>query len=94
MTSPMEQVPSIKVEQRPLWPDMQRSKAGRGGQDPLLSVSFLQRRLRIGYTRSARIVDLLESENIIGPATGSSKPRAVLVTPEELQRRRATDQPN
>jgi S-DNA-T family DNA segregation ATPase FtsK/SpoIIIE len=106
-TSPVEQVPSMQVEQRPLWPDMQRSKASRGGQDPLLkaaidlvvaeqraSVSFLQRRLRIGYTRSARIVDLLESEDIIGPATGSSKPRAVLVTQEELQKRRAADQPD
>lgn len=42
------------------------------------SVSMLQRRLRIGYTRSARLIDQMEAEGIIGPPTGSSVPRKIL----------------
>jgi S-DNA-T family DNA segregation ATPase FtsK/SpoIIIE len=42
------------------------------------SVSMLQRRLRIGYTRAARIMDLLEERGIVGPGTGS-EPREILV---------------
>ena len=42
------------------------------------SVSLLQRRLRIGYTRAARMIDTMEAEGIIGPPTEGSKPRVVL----------------
>ncbi len=42
------------------------------------SVSLLQRRLRIGYTRAARLIDVMEAEGIIGPPTEGSKPREVL----------------
>ena len=42
------------------------------------SASLLQRRLSIGYSRAARIIDQLEASSIIGPGTGS-KPRDVLV---------------
>ncbi|PIQ80459.1 MAG: cell division protein FtsK, partial [Parcubacteria group bacterium CG11_big_fil_rev_8_21_14_0_20_41_14] len=45
------------------------------------SASLLQRRLRIGYSRAARLLDLLESEGIIGPADGA-KPREILVGAE------------
>ncbi|HIW31890.1 MAG TPA: DNA translocase FtsK [Candidatus Paenibacillus intestinavium] len=46
------------------------------------SVSLLQRRMRIGYTRAARIIDQLEGKSIIGPYEGS-KPRTVLVSIEQ-----------
>ncbi|MBI5621798.1 DNA translocase FtsK [Candidatus Falkowbacteria bacterium] len=46
------------------------------------SASYLQRRLRIGYARAARLLDLLENEGIIGPADGA-RPRDVLITTEE-----------
>jgi S-DNA-T family DNA segregation ATPase FtsK/SpoIIIE len=42
------------------------------------STSLLQRRFRIGYTRAARIMDIMEEEGIIGPPTGTSKAREVL----------------
>lgn len=49
------------------------------------STSYLQRKLRIGYSRTARLMDLLENADVIGPADGS-KPRDVLITKEELER--------
>jgi S-DNA-T family DNA segregation ATPase FtsK/SpoIIIE len=42
------------------------------------SISLLQRRLRIGYTRAARLVDQLEEQGIIGPAQSGSQPREVI----------------
>ena len=46
------------------------------------STSYLQRRLSIGYSRAARIMDMLEEAGIIGPQNGS-KPREVLVGADE-----------
>ena len=47
------------------------------------SVSMLQRRFRIGYNRAARIVDMMEERQIVGPQDGS-RPRQVLITEEDL----------
>ncbi|MDP4000071.1 MAG: DNA translocase FtsK 4TM domain-containing protein [bacterium] len=68
---------------------------GEGSDDPLYeeakgevirakkaSTSYLQRRLRVGYGRAARLIDALEENGIIGPGEGA-KPREVLVDPEE-----------
>ncbi|MAF80609.1 cell division protein FtsK [bacterium] len=70
------------------------SGAGAGGQDAddelfieakriavetgKISASLLQRRLRVGYARAARLLDMLEEQGIIGPAEGN-KPREILV---------------
>jgi S-DNA-T family DNA segregation ATPase FtsK/SpoIIIE len=71
--------------------------AGSGEQDPMYedalrvvlemgkaSTSTLQRRLRLGYGRAARILDMMHRDGIIGPPDGS-KPREVLKRPEWLQ---------
>ena len=68
------------------------------GDDPLLekaieivvqtqtaSVSLIQRRLRVGYTRAGRLIDMLERRGIISGYEGS-KPRRVLVGEAELER--------
>jgi DNA segregation ATPase FtsK/SpoIIIE, S-DNA-T family len=72
-------------------------EAPAGGQDPLYedavrivlemgkaSTSTLQRRLRLGYGRAARILDMMQRDGIIGPPDGS-KPREVLKRPEWLR---------
>lgn len=50
------------------------------------SVSMLQRRLKLGYARAARIVDEMEELGIVGPFSGS-KPRELLITKEEWEQR-------
>jgi len=73
-----------------------RDEEGGEGTDALLSdaahvivragygsVSLLQRKMKIGYVRAARIIDQLEERGIVGPAQGSN-PREVLVGPESL----------
>ena len=47
------------------------------------SASLLQRRLRIGYPRAARLIDLLEEMGVVGPSQGSGKDRDVLVDAED-----------
>ncbi|MFZ5879412.1 MAG: DNA translocase FtsK [Chloroflexota bacterium] len=84
---PADSVPTgVPLKQQPMWDDMEKSD-----DDPLLdeaieivrregraSVSMLQRRLRIGYTRSARLVDKMEDKGIVGPPEGATQVRQVL----------------
>ncbi len=51
------------------------------------SVSILQRRMRLGYARAARLIDMMEEEGIVGPYRGS-RPREILITREEWLRRK------
>jgi S-DNA-T family DNA segregation ATPase FtsK/SpoIIIE len=82
-----------EVAQRAFWddPDIINDDGGDDVSDELYgeavelvqklgkaSISLLQRRLRIGYTRAARLIDIMEEEGIVGPAEGGSKPREVL----------------
>lgn len=75
------------LTQQPLWEDAGKPPDG----DPLLndaidlirregraSVSMLQRRMRIGYTRAARLVDVMEDRGIVGPPEGTTQVRQVL----------------
>lgn len=89
---PAENVPAhampenLPLKQAPLWEESRKSD-----EDPLFadsvaivrkegkaSVSMLQRRLRIGYTRASRIVDMMEDKGIVGPPEGGTQMRQVL----------------
>jgi S-DNA-T family DNA segregation ATPase FtsK/SpoIIIE len=86
---PEEMIPvGVPLKQVPLWEEVE---AEDEAEDELYgeaveivrnmrraSISLLQRRMRIGYTRAARLIDIMEENGIIGPATGGSKPREVL----------------
>ncbi len=83
-------MPEVVVQQR-MWEEIEASEAQAAQEDELLpravalvreheraSVSMLQRRLRIGYSRAARLIDTMEEQGIIGPAPGGSGSREVL----------------
>ncbi len=56
------------------------------------STSMLQRRFRIGYTRAARIVEMMEERGIVGALNGA-KPREILVSKDEVEQMFAPGSP-
>ena len=54
------------------------------------STSLLQRRLKLGYARAARIIDEMEQRGIVGPYEGS-KPRKVLISMDQLMEKEASE---
>jgi S-DNA-T family DNA segregation ATPase FtsK/SpoIIIE len=64
----------IEMEKDDLYDEAARIVVGSGQA----SISYLQRRLRIGFSRAARLVDMMEMEGLVSPAAGG-KPREVLV---------------
>ncbi|RLC62631.1 MAG: DNA translocase FtsK, partial [Chloroflexota bacterium] len=85
-----EPIPAQKPVQQPLWEEMRQRERAAEFEDELLpevidlvlreqraSISLLQRKLRIGYTRAARIVDILEQHGVVGPQPSGGKAREV-----------------
>ena len=72
--SPEEKEPSDDEEHDERYDDAVAfvTKTGRA------SISMIQRQMRIGYNRAARIIEMMEREGIVGPSDGA-KPREVLV---------------
>ncbi len=85
--APVDALPeNIPLKQKPLWDEMEKTEG-----DPLLneaidfvrregraSVSMLQRRMRIGYTRAARLVDVMEEKGIVSAPEGNTQVRQIL----------------
>jgi S-DNA-T family DNA segregation ATPase FtsK/SpoIIIE len=85
--------------QQPLWEEMRQREKKAAESDVLLdqaialvrqrhkaSLSLLQRKLRIGYARAGRLMDLMEQHGVVGPSEGPGRSRHVL-GPEERAKR-------
>ncbi|MFL7893789.1 MAG: DNA translocase FtsK [Anaerolineales bacterium] len=87
---------SVEQEQAPPWDSLLEQEAILAQKDQLIdqaiaivqetqraSASMLQRRLRIGYPRAARLIDELEGLGVVGPSMGGGREREVLLGPED-----------
>jgi S-DNA-T family DNA segregation ATPase FtsK/SpoIIIE len=86
-----EPAQSQAVVQQRMWEEIESAEAEAAQEDELLpkaiaivrdhdraSISMLQRRLRIGYSRAARLIETMEQQGIVGPSPGGSASREVL----------------
>jgi S-DNA-T family DNA segregation ATPase FtsK/SpoIIIE len=86
-----EPVQPQEVIQQQMWEEIEASEKEAAQEDEMLpraialvqkhrraSISMLQRQLRIGYSRAARLIDIMEEQGIIGPEQSGSRPREVL----------------
>ena len=86
-------LPGQETLQQPLWDDVAAAETAAEARDDMYrqaveevrksgkaSISLLQRRLRIGYSRAARLIDQMEADGIIGPEQGGTRGRDVLPT--------------
>lgn len=84
-----DKLPQVPLKQAPLWEEFAPQPDAE--EDPLLeeaiefvrregraSISMLQRRFRIGYTRAARLIDRMEEKGIVGPPEATTQVRKVL----------------
>ena len=74
ITAEEKTIESIEMEKDDLYDDAARIVVSSGQA----SISYLQRRLRIGFSRAARLVDMMEVEGLVSPGAGG-KAREVLV---------------
>ncbi len=94
-------LPGQEELQQPLWEEVAANAAAAGDRDDIYrqaveevrksgkaSISLLQRKLRIGYSRAARLIDQMETEGIIGPEQSGSRGREVLPEPPGTETRR------
>ena len=85
-----------EADENPPWEEMLEQEAALAEKDDLLpkaieivrdtqraSASMLQRRLKIGYPRAARLIDELEDLGVVGPAQGGGREREVIMSPED-----------
>jgi len=84
---PDARMPAIPLKQQEMWEDMQQETEFDSMWEEAVelvraedraSISMLQRRLRIGYTRAARMIETMAAEGIIGPAKDGPQARQVL----------------
>ena len=71
---------SVDYKQDPVFAESLKAAVENGE----ISASYLQRRFRIGYNRASRIIDAMDRMRILGPSTGNSKPREVIIRQEDL----------
>lgn len=73
-------------------PEIMRQSIELIVRSQLGSTSMLQRKLRIGFARAGRVMDILENQGVVGPSSGS-KAREVLITEDDLETLLATPNP-